>query len=78
MAKSKKTTETPKSAGTKKAVREKVKEKPEAVIIYHTGDNMCDISKKLTGKDYLEMKVLAFNGKTYDTLKDGDTLRWEI
>lgn len=53
-------------------------EKPEAVYIYHDGDDITKISKILTGKKYLSYKLLAVNGLTMGTLKDGDVLKWEI
>lgn len=53
-------------------------EKPEAVYIYHDGDDITKISKILTGKEYLSYKLLAVNGLTMGTLKDGDILKWEI
>lgn len=58
--------------------KKKVKEKPEAVYIYHTGDDLEQISMTLTGKRYLIYKILMQSGLNMNTLKDGDILRWEI
>lgn len=63
---------------TKPAKRTKTEEKPEAVYVYHEGDNIDQISKTLTGKEYLTYKLLAVNGVTPDTLTDGTILRWGI
>lgn len=62
----------------KPAKRKKTEEKPEAVYIYHNGDDIAQISKALTGKEYLTYKLLAVNGVTPDTLTDGTVLRWGI
>ena len=53
-----------------------IKEVPEAVYIYHNGDNLEEIAQKLTGKSYLLFALLNYNGLT--TVKDGDTLRWRV
>jgi len=68
----------PEAIETKPAKRKKTKEKPEAVYVYHDGDNIEQISKALTGKDYLTYKLLAVNDVTPDTLTDGTILRWGI
>lgn len=69
---------TKKKDTTKKVVKKKIKETPEAVIIYHKGDDIEKISKLLTGKDYLSYKLLTVNGLNMNTLKDGAVLKWEI
>ena len=56
----------------------KKKEKPEAVIVYHTGDDITKIAKLLTGHEYMVYKLLSFNGINMNELKDGDILKWEI
>jgi len=83
-----KKTET-KQTKTKKAVETKEVKKPvetkktetkqlEVTYIYHEGDDISQISKQLTGKSFMEFKLLSVNGKTLNTLKDGDILKWEI
>lgn len=62
----------------KPAKRKKTEEKPEAVYIYHKGDDLSKISEALTGKNYLIMRVLQHNDKDINDLKDGDILKWEI
>lgn len=64
-----------KTAKTKKPMP---KEKPEAVYIYHTGDNIGEISKALTGKSYMEYAVLQYSGTNINQLKDGDVLKWGL
>ena len=56
----------------------KRKEKPEAVYIYHVGDDITKISKLLTGKEYLTYKLLEYNNLDINNLKDGTVLTWEI
>lgn len=81
-----KKTET-KQTKTKKAVETKEVKKPaetkntetkqlEVTYIYHEGDDISKISKALTGKDYMEFKLLSANGKTLNDLTDGDVLIW--
>ena len=60
------------------ATRRKVQEVPEAVYIYHTGDDIREIAKLLTGSDYMGFAILSYSGLTWDTLKDGDILKWRI
>lgn len=62
----------------KRMAKKKTKEKPEAVYIYHTGDDLEQISIALTGKRYLIYKILMQSGINMNTLKDGDVLRWEV
>lgn len=62
----------------KKTAKKKTEEKPEAVYIYHTGDDLEKISIALTGKRYLIYKILMQSGLNMNTLKDGDILRWEV
>lgn len=83
-----KKTET-KQTKTKKAVETKKVKKPaetkkaetkqlEITYIYHEGDDIAQISKQITGKSYMEFKLLSKNGKDLNTLKDGDILKWEL
>ena len=76
-----------KQTKTKKAVETKEIKKPaetkktetkqlEVTYIYHEGDDISKISKALTGKDYMEFKLLSANGKTLNDLHDGDILIW--
>lgn len=62
----------------KKTAKKKTEEKPEAVYIYHTGDDLEKISIALTGKRYLIYKILMQSGLNMNTLKDGDILKWEV
>lgn len=52
------------------------KEVPEAVYIYHNGDDIHKIAKLLTGHSYMAFKVLEYNHKSFDELKDGDIITW--
>ena len=70
-------TETPEVEKPKKA-KKKVEEKPEAVHIYHTGDDLEQISLELTGVRYKIYAILMKSDLNMNTLKDGDILRWEI
>ena len=83
-----KKTET-KQTKTKKAVETKEVKKPaetkkteteqlEVTYIYHEGDDISKITKALTGKDYMEFKLLSVNGKTLNDLTDGDILKWSV
>ena len=54
------------------------KEVPEAVYIYHSGDDIHKIAKLLTGHSYMVFKVLEYNHKSFDELKDGDLIRWGL
>ena len=62
----------------KKTAKKKTEEKPEAVHIYHTGDDLEKISLELTGKRYKIYAILMCSGLNMNTLKDGDVLRWEV
>lgn len=54
------------------------KEVPEAVYIYHSGDDIHKIAKLLTGHSYMVFKVLEYNHKSFDELKDGDIIKWGL
>lgn len=54
------------------------KEVPEAVYIYHNGDDIHKIAKLLTGHSYMVFKVLEYNHKSFDELKDGDLIKWGL
>lgn len=58
--------------------KKKIEEKPEAVWIYHTGDNLDVISFELTGKKYMIYRILQYSGLNMNTLKDGDVLKWGL
>ena len=78
----KKTKKTTKKA-TKKDAPESIKEAPakevpEAVYIYHSGDDIHKISKLLTGHSYMVFKLLDYNHISFDDLKDGDIIRWGL
>ena len=67
-----------KEAKPKKAkeVKPKMVQKLEVTYIYHEGDNLPEITKALTGHEYLMETLLRANGLTLNTLKEGDILRW--
>ena len=56
----------------------KLEERAEAVYVYHNTDDISKIAKLLTGKEFMEYKLLAYNNKTMNTLADGDVLKWGI
>lgn len=58
--------------------KKKTEEKPEAVWIYHTGDDLDKISFELTGKKYMIYRILQHSGYNMNTLKDGAILKWGI
>lgn len=62
----------------KKAVKPVIEEKPEAVYIYHTGDNISKIAEILTGHQYMEYAILNYSGTNMNQLKDGDVLKWGL
>lgn len=63
----------------KKAVKKPViEEKPEAVYIYHKGDNISKIAEILTGHQYMEYAILNYSGLNMNQLKDGDILKWGL
>lgn len=62
----------------KKTSRKKVTEQPEAVYIYHTGDDLEKISELLTGKKYMIYRILQYSGINMNQLKDGDILKWGV
>ena len=66
------------SAPKKKKKKKKSEEKPEAVWIYHTGDDLDKISFELTGKKYMIYRILQYSGLNMNTLKDGAILKWGI
>lgn len=53
-------------------------EKPEAIWIYHTGDDLDKISFELTGKKCMIYRILQYSGTNMNQLKDGDVLKWGI
>lgn len=77
----KKTTKKAEPVKEEKVTKKAIKEEPkplEVTYIYHEGDDISKIAKALTGKNYMEFKLLSVNGKTLNTLKDGDVLKWEF
>lgn len=77
----KKTTKKADPVKEEKITRKVIKEEArplEVTYIYHEGDDISKISKALTGKDYMEFKLLSANGKTLNDLTDGDILKWEL
>lgn len=62
----------------KKTAKAMPEEKPEAVYIYHTGDNISEIAKALTGRSYMEYAILNYSGTNMNQLKDGDVLKWGL
>lgn len=78
MGRTKKSETIPEAIEKKPRTKKKIEETPEAVYIYHEGDNIQKVAKLITGKDYLVYKLLEFNGLDINNLKDGDILRWEI
>lgn len=44
--------------------------------IFHSGDNLYLIAQELTGHKYLLFRLLEKSGKTLNSLKDGDILKW--
>ena len=59
-------------------IEEKAVEVPEAVYIYHTGDDIHKIAKILTGHAYMVDRLLEYSELTFGTLKDGDILKWRV
>lgn len=79
--KTKKTTKKAEPVKEEKVTRKVIKEKPkplEITYIYHEGDDISKVAKALTGKDFMEFKLLSANGKTLNDLTDGDILKWEF
>lgn len=76
----KKTTKKAEPVKEVKVVKKPVKkEEPlEVTYIYHEGDDISKVAKALTGKDYMEFKLLSANGKTLNDLTDGDILKWSL
>lgn len=75
----KKTTKKTEPVKEEKITRKVIKKEAEPLevtYIYHEGDDISKISKALTGKDYMEFKLLSANGKTLNDLTDGDVLIW--
>lgn len=60
------------------ARKKKEVEIPESVYIYHTGDNIEKISQLLTGKPYMEYRILEYSGLHMNSLKDGDIIKWRV
>lgn len=77
MSKKKEVVEEPKKTNRKK-ITAKTEENPEAVWIYHTGDDLDVISFNLTGKKYMIYRILQYSGINMNQLKDGDVLKWGI
>lgn len=63
---------------THETYKEKLEERAEAVYIYHNMDDISKVAKLLTGREFMEYKLLAYNNKTINTLADGDVLKWGI
>lgn len=63
---------------TKKITKPKKQEMPEAVYIYHEGDNLQEIARVLTGHEYLMYRMIEYSGLTIDSLKDGDIIKWKL
>ena len=57
--------------------RKKKEEKNVKEHVFHSGENLRAISKELTGRTYLMFRLLERNGLSLNTIKDGDTLKWE-
>ena len=76
MAKKKEITEEVKKPSAPR--KKKTIEKPEAIWIYHTGDDLDVISFELTGKKYMIYRILQYSGLNMNTLKDGDVLKWGL
>lgn len=55
-----------------------IQEVPEAVYIYHEGDNLQQIARILTGHEYLMYRMIEYSGLTIDSLKDGDIIKWKL
>ena len=72
-------TETKKVTKPKKqeAIKQ-IQEMPEAVYIYHEGDNLQEIARILTGHEYLMYRMIEYSGLTVDSLKDGDIIKWKL
>lgn len=70
--------EKPVKKTVKKTAKATPEGKPETVYIYHTGDNISEIAKTLTGKSYMEYAVLNYSGTNMNQLKDGDVLKWGL
>ena len=58
--------------------KKKTEEPAEAVYIYHTGDDLEQISAFLTGKKYMIYRILQYSGTNMNQLKDGDILKWGV
>ena len=77
----KKTTKKAEPVKEVKVIKKVIKEEPkplEVTYIYHEGDDISKVAKALTGKDYMEFKLLSANGKTLNDLTDGDILKWSL
>ena len=59
-----------------KEAKPKMVQKLEVTYIYHEGDNLPEITRALTGHEYLMETLLRANGLNMNTLKEGDILRW--
>lgn len=58
--------------------KKEVIEVPEQVYVYHTGDDLEKISRLLTGRCYMEYRILEYSGLHMNSLKDGDIIRWRV
>lgn len=70
--------EKPVKKTAKKTAKAMPEEKPEAVYIYHEGDNISKIAEILTGHQYMEYAILNYSGTNMNQLKDGDVLKWGL
>ena len=76
--KTKKTTKKTEPVKEEKVVKKEELKPLEVTYIYHEGDDISKVAKALTGKDYMEFKLLSANGKTLNDLTDGDILKWSL
>ena len=52
------------------------KKKKKTKIVYHTGMDLMQIAKELTGHSYMVYRLLEKNGINVNQLKDGTILKW--
>ena len=56
----------------------KRKKKPNTTeYIYHSGDDLQKIAKKLTGHSYLMYRMLLYSGIEINNIKEGDIIKWK-
>lgn len=72
------TTEKKVTKPKKQEATPQIQEIPEAVYIYHEGDNLQEIARILTGHEYLMYRMIEYSGLTVDSLKDGDIIKWKL